>query len=100
MTRLRIFAVALLLIMGALSLAAFWLAPDYATQNRDHIQPTPLRSFSWEPMNSAGTTFPAFSRVYGCHCCWLVGAPRFPVFWRWCSELFRALWEVWLKLSW
>src|ERR1019366_8282827 len=38
-------AVALLVVVAALSLAGSWIAPDYATQNRDSIQQPPCRQF-------------------------------------------------------
>jgi ABC-type dipeptide/oligopeptide/nickel transport system permease subunit len=41
MTVLRISAIAVLLLAAGTSLAALWIAPDYATQNRDCIQQEP-----------------------------------------------------------
>jgi peptide/nickel transport system permease protein len=45
MPSLRKWSVGLLLLVGVLSLAAPWLAPDYATQNRDAIQLAPTRQY-------------------------------------------------------
>jgi len=45
MKPLRKWAAALLLLVAALSLASYWIAPDYATQNRDSIQQPPSRQF-------------------------------------------------------
>jgi peptide/nickel transport system permease protein len=45
MRGLRTSAVVLLLLVGALALAAIWFAPDYATQDRDHILQPPGRQF-------------------------------------------------------
>jgi ABC-type dipeptide/oligopeptide/nickel transport system permease subunit len=42
--RLRITAIAVLLLFAGLSIGAMWFAPDYATQNRDCIQQNP----SWK----------------------------------------------------
>jgi len=39
------YAVILLIVVAALSLAGVWIAPDYATQNRDFIQQPPSRQF-------------------------------------------------------
>jgi peptide/nickel transport system permease protein len=45
MSRWRRIAIMILLLVAALSLAALWLAPDYATQNRDFIQQAPSKQF-------------------------------------------------------
>jgi ABC-type dipeptide/oligopeptide/nickel transport system permease subunit len=45
MSTLRKCAVALLLLVAAMSLAAAWIAPDYATQNRDAIAQGPSRQY-------------------------------------------------------
>jgi peptide/nickel transport system permease protein len=45
MKALRKWSVSFLLLLAALSLAAFWIAPDYATQNRDYILQAPGRQF-------------------------------------------------------
>jgi ABC-type dipeptide/oligopeptide/nickel transport system permease subunit len=42
---MRKWAIALLLLVGVLALAAVWIAPDYATQNRDNIQQAPSKQF-------------------------------------------------------
>ena len=45
MNSLQKCALAILLLVGCLSLAAVWIAPDYATQNRDVIQQASSRQF-------------------------------------------------------
>jgi peptide/nickel transport system permease protein len=45
MSLARKMAIVILLLVGCLSLAALWIAPDYATQNRDSIQQAPSRQY-------------------------------------------------------
>src|SRR5579871_6603474 len=45
MITLRKLAVAFLLLVAMLSLASGWIAPDYATQNRDFLTQPPSRQF-------------------------------------------------------